>query len=60
MKKLLLPSLGLIASLILSQHTLALTFKTGEVIGPDGKSYVGMSPQNKARRGCWLTLILDK
>ena len=48
MKKLLLPSLGLIASLILSQHTLALTFKTGEVIGPDGKSYVGMSPQNKA------------
>jgi hypothetical protein len=49
MKKLLLPSLGLIASLILSQHTLALTFKTGEVIGPDGKSYVGMSPQNKAR-----------
>jgi hypothetical protein len=49
MKKILLPSLGLIASLILSQHTLALTFKTGEVIGPDGKSYVGMSPQNKAR-----------
>jgi hypothetical protein len=49
MNKLLLPSLGLIASLILSQHTLALTFKTGEVIGPDGKSYVGISPQNKAR-----------
>jgi len=48
MKKLLLPSLGLIASLIISQHTLALTFRTGEVIGPDGKSYVGMSPQNKA------------
>ena len=49
MKKLLLPSLGLIASLILSQHTLALTFKTGEVIAPDGKSYLGMWPQHKAR-----------
>ena len=49
MKKTLLPSLGLIASLLLSQHTLALTFKTGEVIGPDGKSYVGMSPQNRTR-----------
>ena len=44
----LLPSIGLIASLILSQYAAALTFKTGEVIGPDGKSYAGMSPQNKA------------
>ena len=48
MNKLLLPSISLIASLILSQYAVALTFKTGEVIGPDGKSYAGMSPQNKA------------
>ena len=47
MKK-VLTGLGLIASLVLSQQSFDLTFKTGEVIGPDGKSYVGMSPQNKA------------
>ena len=47
MKK-ILPGLGLIVSLVLSQQSFGLTFKTGQVIGPDGKSYVGMSPQNKA------------
>jgi TATA-binding protein-associated factor Taf7 len=47
MKK-ILPGLGLMVSLVLSQQSFGLTFKTGEVIGPDGKSYVGMSPQNKA------------
>lgn len=32
---------------MLSQPVIALTFKTGEVLGPDGQVYKGMSPQNK-------------
>ena len=32
---------------MLSQPVIALTFKTGEVLGPDGQAYKGMSPQNK-------------
>ena len=47
MKKFLPRSLFLIVVLILSQQAMALTFKTGEVIGSDGKVYEGMSPQNK-------------
>ena len=47
MKKFLPRSLFLIVGLILSQQAMALTFKTGEVIGSDGKVYEGMSPQNK-------------
>jgi hypothetical protein len=48
MKKLLLSSLCLIVSLMPNHQVIALTFKTGEVLGPDGKVYKGMSAQSKA------------
>ena len=31
-----------------NHQVIALTFKTGEVLGPDGKVYKGMSAQSKA------------
>jgi basic membrane lipoprotein Med (substrate-binding protein (PBP1-ABC) superfamily) len=37
-----------IALTAISTSAIALTWGTGDVIGPDGKVYQGMSPQNKA------------
>ena len=36
----------------LSAGAQALTFKSGEVLGPDGNMYVGASPENSGKYHC--------